>query len=103
MKRLLRSGQTLFREPDVFEPMFVPDRLHRRDSRLRELLEKVLGDNGLKGATAGTCSERTIRSLKVLVPHKGRDCPEQFKDAMFMFANPYIGVTKNNLYRQGSK
>ena len=100
---LLRSGQTLFRDPDVFELMFVPDHLHHRDTRVRELLEKVLDDNGLKDATAGTCSERTIWSLKVLMSHWGRDSPEQFKDTMFMFVNPYTGVTKNNLYRQGSK
>jgi len=57
---LLRSDQTLFRDPDAFELTFVPEHLHHRDAQLRELLEKVLGDNGLKDATAGTCSERTI-------------------------------------------
>ena len=103
MTRLLRSDQTLFRDPDVFELMFVPDHLHHRDTLVRELLEKVLDDNGLKDATAGTCSERTIWSLNVLMSHWGRDSPEQFKDTMFMFVNPYTGVTKNNLYRQGSK
>jgi hypothetical protein len=40
---------------------------------------------------------------KELMPHRSRDSPEQFKDTMFMFVNPYTGVTKNNLYRQGSK
>ena len=103
MTRLLRADQTLFRDPDVFELMFVPDHLHHRDTLVRELLEKVLDDNGLKDATAGTCSERTIWSLNVLMSHWGRDSPEQFKDTMFMFVNPYTGVTKNNLYRQGSK
>ena len=100
---LLRHDQTLFRDPEAFEPTFVPDHLHHRDTRVRELLEKVLDDNGLKDATAGTCSERTIWSLNVLMSHWGRDSPEQFKDTMFMFVNPYTGVTKNNLYRQGSK
>jgi len=30
---LLRSDQTLFREPDAFEHTFVPDHLHHRDAR----------------------------------------------------------------------
>lgn len=101
---LLRSDQTLFRHPDAFEPADrLSDHLHHRDTLVRELLEKVLDDNGLKDATVGTCSERTIWSLNVLMSHWGRDSPEQFKDTMFMFVNPYTGVTKNNLYRQGSK
>jgi hypothetical protein len=104
MTRLLRADQTLFRDPDVFEfTDRLSDHLHHRDTLVRELLEKVPGDNGLKDATVGTCSERTIWSLKVLMSHWGRDSHEQFKDTMFMFVNPYTGVTKNNLYRQGSK
>ena len=34
---LLRSDQTLFRDPDVFELTFVPDHLHHRDAQLQEL------------------------------------------------------------------
>ena len=34
---LLRSDQTLFRDPDVFELAFVPDHLHHRDTLVREL------------------------------------------------------------------
>jgi len=37
------------------------------------------------------------------MPHRSRDCPEQFKDTMFMFANPYIGVTKKQPLSSGFK
>ena len=33
----LRHGQTLFRDPEVFEPTFVPEHLHHRDAQIREL------------------------------------------------------------------
>jgi len=35
--RLLRSDQTLFRDPDVFELTFVPEHLHHRDAQVKEL------------------------------------------------------------------
>jgi len=34
---LLRHDQTLFRDPEAFEPTFVPDHLHHRDAQVREL------------------------------------------------------------------
>jgi len=34
---LLRSDQTLFRDPDVFELTFVPEHLHHRDAQVKEL------------------------------------------------------------------
>jgi len=33
MKRLLRSDQTRFRDPDVFDFAYMPDHLHHRDAR----------------------------------------------------------------------
>ena len=33
MKRLLRSDQTLFRDPDVFDFAYMPDHFHHRDAR----------------------------------------------------------------------
>ena len=49
---LLRSDQTLFRDPDVFEPAFVPDHLHHRDAQVQELA--FLIRPALRGESAGS-------------------------------------------------
>ena len=49
---LLRSDQTLFRDPDVFEPAFVPDHLHHRDAQVQELA--FLIRPALRGGSAGS-------------------------------------------------
>jgi len=36
-KDILRYDQTLFRDPEVFNPTFVPEHLHHRDAQVREL------------------------------------------------------------------
>ena len=67
---LLRSDQTLFRDPDVFEPAFVPDHLHHRDAQVRELA--FLISPALRGGSAlsailrgppGTGKTTTVRRI----------------------------------------
>ncbi|NLZ31434.1 MAG: cell division control protein 6, partial [Methanomicrobiales archaeon] len=47
---LLRSDQTLFRDPDVFELTFVPEHLHHRDAQVKELA--FLISPALRGGSA---------------------------------------------------
>ena len=67
---LLRSDQTLFRDPDVFELTFVPDQLHHRDAQVRELA--FLISPALRGGSAlsailrgppGTGKTTTVRRI----------------------------------------
>ncbi len=67
---LLRSDQTLFRDPDVFELTFVPDHLHHRDAQVRELA--FLISPALRGGSAlsailrgppGTGKNTTVRRI----------------------------------------
>jgi cell division control protein 6 len=67
---LLRSDQTLFRNPDAFEPVFVPEHLHHRDAQIRELA--FLISPALRGGSAlsailrgppGTGKTTTVRRI----------------------------------------
>jgi cell division control protein 6 len=67
---LLRSDQTLFRDPDTFEPTFVPEHLHHRDAQVRELA--FLLRPALRGGSAlsailrgppGTGKTTTVRRI----------------------------------------
>lgn len=67
---LLRSDQTLFRDPDVFELTFVPDHLHHRDAQVKELA--FLLSPALRGGSAlsailrgppGTGKTTTVRRI----------------------------------------
>jgi len=67
---LLRSDQTLFRDPDVFELTFVPEHLHHRDAQVRELA--FLISPALRGGSAlsailrgppGTGKTTTVRRI----------------------------------------
>ena len=67
---LLRSDQTLFRDPDVFELTFVPDHLHHRDAEVKELA--FLISPTLRGGSAlsailrgppGTGKTTTVRRI----------------------------------------
>ena len=67
---LLRSDQTLFRDPDVFELTFVPEHLHHRDAQIRELA--FLISPALRGGSAlsailrgppGTGKTTTVRRI----------------------------------------
>ena len=67
---LLRSDQTLFRDPDVFELTFVPEHLHHRDAQVRELA--FLLRPALRGGSAlsailrgppGTGKTTTVRRI----------------------------------------
>jgi len=49
---LLRSDETLFRDPEVFELTYLPDHLHHRDAQTRELA--FLLQSALRGASAGS-------------------------------------------------
>ncbi len=49
---LLRSDETLFRDPEVFEPAFVPEQVHHRDAQVRELA--FLLRPALRGGSAGS-------------------------------------------------
>lgn len=49
---LLRSDQTLFRDPDVFEFTYLPDHLHHRDAQVKELA--FLLSPALRGASTGS-------------------------------------------------
>jgi cell division control protein 6 len=76
---LLRSDQTLFRDPDVFEPAFVPDHLYHRDAQLQELaflLQPALrggsaGSAVLRG-TPGTGKTTTVRRIFAAVAEETR-------------------------------
>jgi len=48
---LLRSDETLFRDPEVFEFTFVPEQVHYRDAQVRELA--FLLQPPLRGGSAG--------------------------------------------------
>lgn len=67
---LLRSDQTLFRDPDVFELTFVPEHLHHRDAQVKELA--FLISPALRGGSAlsavlrgppGTGKTTTVRRI----------------------------------------
>ena len=71
---LLRSDQTLFRDPDVFELMFVPEHLHHRDAEVKELA--FLISPTLRGGSAlsailrgppGTGKTTTVRRIFSMV------------------------------------
>jgi cell division control protein 6 len=49
---LLRSDETLFRDPEVFESTFVPEQVHYRDVQVRELA--FLLRPALRGGSAGS-------------------------------------------------
>ena len=49
---LLRSDETLFRDPEVFEFAFLPEQLHYRDAQVRELA--FLLRPALRGGSAGS-------------------------------------------------
>ncbi|NLB00892.1 MAG: AAA family ATPase [Methanomicrobiales archaeon] len=49
---LLRSDETLFRDPEVFELTYLPDHLHHRDAQTRELA--FLIRPALRGASVGS-------------------------------------------------
>ncbi|MDD3857437.1 MAG: AAA family ATPase [Methanoculleus sp.] len=49
---LLRSDETLFRDPEVFELTYLPEHLHHRDAQVRELA--FLFRPALRGASAGS-------------------------------------------------
>jgi len=49
---LLRSDETLFRDPEVFELTFVPEQVHHRDAQVRELA--FLIRPALRGGSAGS-------------------------------------------------
>jgi len=49
---LLRSDETLFRDPEVFEFTFLPEQIHYRDAQVRELA--FLLRPALRGASAGS-------------------------------------------------
>ncbi|KDE54378.1 AAA family ATPase [Methanoculleus sp. MH98A] len=49
---LLRSDETLFRDPEVFEFTFVPEQVHYRDAQVRELA--FLLRPALRGGSAGS-------------------------------------------------
>ncbi|MCK8518374.1 AAA family ATPase [Methanoculleus sp. 7T] len=49
---LLRSDETLFRDPEVFESTFVPEQVHYRDAQVRELA--FLLRPALRGGSAGS-------------------------------------------------
>ena len=64
MKRLLRSDQTLFRDPDVFDFAYMPDHLHHRDAQLRELAFLLQGAgprNAVLRGPPGTGKTTTVR------------------------------------------
>ena len=74
MTRLLRSDQTLFRDPDVFELTFVPEHLHHRDAQVRELA--FLLRPPLRGGSAlsavlrgppGTGKTTTVRRIFTMI------------------------------------
>ena len=67
---LLRSDQTLFRDPDVFEFTYLPDHLHHRDAQVKELA--FLLSPALRGGSAlsavlrgppGTGKTTTVRRI----------------------------------------
>ena len=71
---LLRSDQTLFRDPDVFEPAFVPEHLHHRDAQVKELA--FLLRPTLRGGSAlsavlrgppGTGKTTTVRRIFTMI------------------------------------
>ncbi|WP_214041219.1 AAA family ATPase [Methanoculleus sp.] len=49
---LLRSDETLFRDPEVFEFTYLPEQIHHRDAQVRELA--FLLRPALRGASAGS-------------------------------------------------
>ncbi|NLM31008.1 MAG: AAA family ATPase [Methanomicrobiales archaeon] len=49
---LLRSDETLFRDPEVFELTYLPEHLHHRDAQVRELA--FLIRPALRGASVGS-------------------------------------------------
>ncbi|WOX56638.1 hypothetical protein [uncultured Methanoculleus sp.] len=48
---LLRSDETLFRDPEIFEFTFLPEQLHYRDAQVRELAFFLRP--ALRGGSAG--------------------------------------------------
>jgi len=58
MKRLLRSDQTLFRDPDVFDFAYMPDHLHHRDAR-----NSPSSSRAPAPGTPGTGKTTTIRRI----------------------------------------
>ncbi|WP_332450043.1 AAA family ATPase [Methanoculleus sp.] len=76
---LLRSDQTLFRDPDVFELTYLPEHLHHRDAQLKELAF-LLGPT-LRGGSAGSAVLRgppgtgkttTVRTVFAMVQEETR-------------------------------
>ena len=76
---LLRSDQTLFRDPDVFELTFVPEHLHHRDAEVKELA--FLISPTLRGGSAlsailrgppGTGKTTTVRRIFSMIREETR-------------------------------
>ncbi|HOI58138.1 MAG: AAA family ATPase, partial [Methanoculleus sp.] len=76
---LLRSDQTLFRDPDIFELTFVPEHLHHRDAQIRELA--FLISPTLRGGSAlsailrgppGTGKTTTVRRIFSMIREETR-------------------------------
>ena len=69
---LLRSDETLFRDPEVFEFTFVPEQLHHRDAQVRELAV-LRGQPGTGKTTYHEHLNGLVRAGIVdLVPGSGR-------------------------------
>ena len=79
MKRLLRSDQTLFRDPDVFDFAYMPDHLHHRDAQLQELAFLLQGAgprNAVLRGPPGTGKTTTVRTaFAALTEETGKVLP----------------------------
>jgi cell division control protein 6 len=76
---LLRHDQTLFRDPEVFEPTYLPGHLHHRDAQIRELA--FLISPALRGASPmnailrgppGTGKTTTVRRVFAAIAEETR-------------------------------
>lgn len=76
---LLRHDQTLFRDPDVFEPTYLPEHLHHRDAQVQEIA--FLLQPALRGGSAlsavlrglpGTGKTTTVRRVFAAITEETR-------------------------------
>jgi len=80
---LLRSDQTLFRDPDVFELTYLPEHLHHRDAQVRELafllrpaLQGGTPMNAVLRGPPGTGKTTTVRTaFAALTEETGKVLP----------------------------